>query len=284
MATDRNDSLNPAQAVNNFVDGVGNTIGAAASKVGATVQAFTNPANFVSNLRSKFLPKDGMPGAKTLTQATTATKPGEKDWRVKLSLPSDFKGDIIKPLIDTGGMCFPYTPSIIVSHQANYSPTNPVHTNYTINSYNFSTVDQIQINADFFVQNALEARYWVAAVHYFRSVTKMKYGESSSNAGSPPPVVLLNGYGDFVFKNVPVIVTQFQFDMPNDVDYISCSLEEPPAYDEATQVSYGTVGWAPTQSLLTVTVQPQFARSTISQFNMDNFIKGEYIKKSGGFI
>jgi len=283
MASFGNDSIDPAQAVNNFLGGVGNTTADMAGKATASVQAFTNPANLVSNLRSIGLPKDGMPGSKTLTQATTATRPGEKDWRVKLSLPSDFKGDIIKPLMETGGLCFPYTPSIIVNHTANYSPSNPVHTNYTINSYNYSTVDQIQINADFFVQNALEARYWVAAVHYFRSVTKMKYGESSSGAGSPPPVVLLNGYGDFVFKNVPVIVTQFQFDMPNDVDYISCSLEEPAAYDDAS-VSYGTTGWAPTQSMLTVTLQPQFARSTISQFNMDSFIKGEYIRNSGGFI
>jgi len=284
MASFGNDNINPEQATNNsLLGGIGNTVSNIAGKAAATVQAFTNPANFVSNLRSIGLPKDGMPGSKTLTQATTATRPGEKDWRVKLSLPSDFKGDIIKPLMETGGMCFPYTPSIIVNHTANYTPSNPVHTNYTINSYNYSTVDQLQINADFFVQNALEARYWVAAVHYFRSVTKMKYGESSSGAGSPPPVVLLNGYGDFVFKNVPVIVTQFQFDMPNDVDYISCSLEEPAAYDDAS-VSLGTTGWAPTQSQFTVSLQPQFARSTISQFNMDSFIKGEYINTSGGFI
>lgn len=284
MASFGNDNINPEQATNNSLFGaVGSSVADIAGKAAATVQAFTNPANLVSNLRSRFLPKDGMPETKTLTQATTATRPGEKDWRVKLSLPSDFKGDIIKPLMETGGMCFPYTPSIIVNHTANYTPNNPVHTNYTINSYNYSTVDQLQINADFFVQNALEARYWVAAVHYFRSVTKMKYGESSSGAGSPPPVVLLNGYGDFVFKNVPVIVTQFQFDMPNDVDYISCSLEEPAAYDDAS-VSLGTTGWAPTQSQFTVSLQPQFARSTISQFNMDSFIKGEYISNSGGFI
>jgi hypothetical protein len=282
MPTDRNDNIDPALAVNNFLGGVGSTVANIAGKAAASVQAFTNPANLVSNIRSKDLPKDGIAGTRTLTQATTATKPGEKDWRVKLSLPSHFVGEAMAPLTKTGGLCFPYTPSIIVSHNASYTPINPVHTNYTMNSYNNSTVDQITINADFFVQNALEARYWVAAVHYLRSVTKMKYGESSSDAGSPPPVVLLNGYGDFVFKNIPVIVTQFQFDLPQDVDYISCTLEVPELEGQTEQ--YNTAAWAPTQSLLTVTVQPQYSRSTISQFNMDSFINGEYIKKSGGFI
>ena len=75
MPTDRNDNIDPALAVNNFLGGVGSTVADIAGKAAASVQAFTNPANLVSNIRSKDLPKDGIAGTRTLTQATTATKP-----------------------------------------------------------------------------------------------------------------------------------------------------------------------------------------------------------------
>jgi hypothetical protein len=35
---------------------------------------------------------------------------------------------------------------------------------------------------------------------------------------------MLNGYGNFVFKNVPVIVTDVKITLPNDCDYIGCDV------------------------------------------------------------
>ena len=254
-----------------------------ASKAAAAVTDFANPAKFGSALRSKFLPKDGMSAAKTFTQGESASKPGEKDWRVRLSVPDNFKENgFLLPLLSTGGLVFPYTPSILMSHSALYTPNNPTHTNYAVNSFNYSTIDSIQINADFFVQNALEAQYWVAAVHYFRSVTKMRYGEASTDAGSPPPVVLLNGYGDFVFKNVPVVVSNFNLELPQDVDYVSCGLNAESEYDDLG--TYKNVAWAPAQSQITVQLMPQYSRTAMSQFNMNDFVKGNYIKGDGGYI
>jgi hypothetical protein len=43
-------------------------------------------------------------------------------------------------------------------------------------------------------------------------------------AGNPPPIVFLNGYGNYVFKNVPVAITNFQVQLPKDCDYISCDV------------------------------------------------------------
>jgi hypothetical protein len=39
-------------------------------------------------------------------------------------------------------------------------------------------------------------------------------------AGNPPPVVKLNGYGNYMFKNVPVVVTSFSTTLASDCDYI----------------------------------------------------------------
>jgi len=283
MALKQN-NVDPEAAVNGFLgsDPLGDNH--LIDKAGTTASDFANPTNLVSNIRSKDLPKDGLPNLKTRVQAEGVSKPGEKDWRVKLSIPNSFvDSQLIRPLLKTGGFAFPFTPSIIMSHSANYSSHNPAHTNYAMNSFNYSTVDQIQINGDFFVQNGLEAEYWVAAVHYLRSVTKMRYGETSSDAGSPPPVVLLNGYGDFVFKNVPVVVASFNVELPQDVDYISTGINQEVQgdFDEGT---YKNIAWAPSQSQFTVTVMPQFSRASISQFNMNDFVRGNYIKGEGGFI
>jgi hypothetical protein len=70
------------------------------------------------------------------------------------------------------------------------------------------------------VEDATQGMYWIAAVHYLRSLTKMFTGPDAL-AGNPPPIILLNGYGNYVFQNVPVVVTSFSCTLPNDCDFIS---------------------------------------------------------------
>jgi hypothetical protein len=133
-------------------------------------------------------------------------------------------------------------------------------------------VDSIAITGEFIVENAEEAKYWIAAVHYLRAVTKMAYGNTSFQ-GSPPPVVRLNGYGDFVLKNVPVVVTNFNVDMPADVDYIHVPGIGP----------QGT--WVPVRSQVAVTLMPTYSRRAVHSFSLDRFVAGGYANSNGvGFI
>lgn len=197
------------------------------------------------------------------------------DWRVKLSIPpvSTFSSSqILKPLRDTdNALVWPYTPNIIVTSNANYNSLSPTHNNYTYPAYQNSSVDQITITGEFSVENAEDAAYWVAANHYLRSVTKMFYG-NSSNLGAPPPVVRLNGYGDFVFSNVPVVIESFMINLPKDVDYIKANI--------------GPNGsWVPTLSEVSVTVRVAYSRADVNQFSLDSFVNGQYLgNTSPGFI
>ena len=217
-----------------------------------------------------------------------------KDWRVSLSVPQSIKKLVSKSsrsLLDPLGrtdwkMVFPYTPTIYVSHQASYNPLQPVHTNYPYYAYENSRVGQMTITGEFFVQNSLEAKYWVAAVHFLRSVTKMSYGENSPNRGQPPPVLFLNGYGDYTFNQVPVIVTNFQFDLKREVDYISTGLgkTETAFEDGFVQSSLEKHAWAPAESLITVELVPQYSRNQISKFNLRDFVNGDDVLDGKGFI
>jgi len=217
-----------------------------------------------------------------------------KDWRLSLSIPEDVKtlmqsdkDNLLQPLAKTDfKFVFPYTPTVLVGQSANWNPLQPVHTNYPFYSYENSRVDQMTITGDFYVQNEFEAKYWVAAVHYLRSMTKMAYGRSP-NRGQPPPVVYLNGYGDFTFNNVPVIITSFQFDLKRDIDYISTELKGGENFDigdgEQGRVS-GKYAWAPSESLFTIGVVPQYSRTKQARFNLNKFIKGDHTLGGDGFI
>lgn len=261
------------------------------------MKAFLDGTGMGKFLRSKNIPIDGMPGLDGVKANASATfrKSVQQDWRVKLSIPNiePFKtAPMLANLQKTGGLVFPYTPTIIVAHSANYNTMAPTHTNYPYFAYQNSQVDQLVITGDFFVQNGVEAQYWVSALHYLRSMTKMFYGGEAETLGAPPPVVHLSGYGDYIFNKVPVIITQFTIDLPQDVDYIATGHpqgvnEVPPNHPEAKQAATdkraNNIGWAPAQSLITVTVQPIYSRREVEQFSLNKYVKGGYVG-DGGFI
>jgi len=149
-----------------------------------------------------------------------------QDWRVRLSLADNSNylynatnPGILSYLSPTNGVIFPYTPQITTSYKANYNSYDLTHSNYRGYFYQNSYTDAITVNATFTAQNTYEANYLLAVIHFFRSVTKMFYGQSQ-NVGSPPPVCYLNGLGEYQFNKHPVLVSQFNYSLPADVDYI----------------------------------------------------------------
>ena len=99
----------------------------------------------------------------------------------------------------------------------------------------------------------------------------MFYGNSDP-LGNPPVVCRLSGYGKYVLNNIPVVITNFTTDLPVDVDYISC------------QMSNGEVNYVPTQSSITVTLQPQYARRSQAGFNLNDFADGLHVNGKEGFV
>jgi hypothetical protein len=194
-------------------------LGAAA---GAGIGALSNAGNFLSMTRSATLPRAGEVAGDLMSVYAVVQDMFVDDWRVRLTLPTwpSFRGSpVLKPLKDAGGMIFPYTPLISLSANATYTSMQPVHSNFKFQAYQHSDPGTITINAPMNVEDANQALYWIAALHYFRSVTKMFSG-NDPKAGNPPPIVMLNGYGSYVFNNVPVVVTSFSTSLNAECDYI----------------------------------------------------------------
>lgn len=279
----------PIQKINEFATGAQNLGASIGGNLGRTIGAVGGLVKLGTAAFSRTLPKGGVPSSTSKeTKATFSGPTPARDWRVKLSIPlteNYTNSYILAPLKTTNGLVFPYTPSITISHTASYQSLEPVHNNYPFVSYENSKIDRITIVGDFYCEDSTEAAYWVAAVHYLRSVTKMFYGPESENAGAPPPIVKLNGYGDFVFNNVPVVVTNFSIDLPKDVDYIATKFDTGFGIVENFVLDQDSVGYAPVKSTLTVTLQPAYSRTKVRNFNLNDFVYGAYINSNdGGFI
>ena len=175
----------------------------------------------------------GLQGSVDRTRGQQITQDAENaktqgDWRVRLSLaPSAgylYKAQnpgILGPLQKTDGVIFPYVPQIQVTYAAHYDPAELTHSNYKIFQYKNSSVDQINITCDFTAQDNDEANYLLAVIHFFRSVTKMFYGQDEiPKPGTPPPLCYISGMGDFQFDRHPLVISSFNYNLPNDVDYI----------------------------------------------------------------
>jgi hypothetical protein len=163
---------------------------------------------------------------KTIQDTENANTQG--DWRVRLSLAPNStylynatNAGILEYLKNTKGVVFPYLPQIQVTYAANYESSDIVHSNYKMIQYKNSAVDQITITGDFTAQDTYEANYLLAVIHFFRSVTKMFYGKDQiPKPGTPPPLCYLSGLGDFQFDRHPLVISTFNYSLPNDVDYI----------------------------------------------------------------
>jgi hypothetical protein len=279
-----------------FFGDVGNAIADVTNAIGETISDFgtglmsgllssgvgTNPNLLISSFRAQGIP----PGAQSNynyspVSAKFSSSVNQTDWRVRISHDSIYKQNpVMAPLTATGGLVFPYLPTITMSHTATYETIQTAHTNYPFLAYKNSQVDDITITGQFTVQSQEEALHWLASMHFLRTVTKMYFGQGN-NLGNPPPICTLNGYGEFVYNDVSVVVKSFNITLEKDVDYIAAQIGVTTGSKSGTNVSY-----VPTLSTITVVVAPVYSREKIKLFNLNAFAQGQLIvgADNKGFI
>lgn len=245
------------------------------------------------------------------------------DWRVRLRLAPQSEylynapaPGILYPLRVTDGVIFPYTPTITTAYKANYSPYDLTHSNYRGYFYQNSYVEPVQISAQFTAQNTDEANYLLAVITFFKSVTKMFYGQDAQR-GAPPPLTYLSGLGEYQFNEHPCVVTQFNYTLPPDVDYIRAGSPNQLGLNQVNQRARQSVAggsllgalrlatsaltkgaipntpapptlasnrptYVPTKMEIQITLLPIQSRNQVSkQFSVKEFANGNLIK--GGF-
>lgn len=190
--------------------------------------------------------------------------------------------NIMQPLYDTNGLLFPYTPTIMqFGGNANYDDFKMTHTNYSQPVYKSSEVRDIALSAKFTAQTKYEAQYVLAMLRMMASVTKMKFGERGSNdftpnsyndSGLPPPILLFSYMGTHMFNDVPVVVTSYAVDFPDDVDYVKVLSAE-------GEYSKEEVSYVPAELTLSLELKPYYNPKMLRQsFDMVDFSSGDMIR------
>lgn len=205
------------------------------------------------------------------------TKEPEPDFRVRIrAMPTsrdqvygaNSPENLMFPLWSTNGVLFPFTPVISYSHAVNYSQLTPTHSNTDYHIYTNTSAVQIQITAQFSAQNQQEAHYLLAVMHFFRTVTKMRFGESDELAGLPPPILLLSGYGTYMFNDLPVIINTATPELPNNVDYVQVEHQ-------------GTTTWVPSLTSFNITATVQQTPEQQRKFDWNQFASGALMRDKG---
>lgn len=148
--------------------------------------------------------------------------------------PALFKTGILSELPKFGdfgiGVYFPYTPTIAMTYGANYGTYDTTHSVYQQQYYVNSPNPVISITANFAANTIKEAKYSAACLHFFKLMTKMDFGSAKDIAnrvpGSPPPILHFSAYGEYNYRNVPVVVTSVNSTYSEEMDYVTVVIDD----------------------------------------------------------
>ena len=184
------------------------------------------------------------------------------------------QGPLLAPLQKFGGVVFPYSPQVTYSTKATWQGfPNLTHTNYQPQIYARTENPTIALNNCTFTATTLEdATYMFSAMHFFKTVTKMSFGVKDPNRGSPPPVLKFSAYGDAMFRDVPVVITDFTVVYPNDVDYVNIEVN-------------GSKINVPIKMDFTIQLAINMPINDVkNNFTLTDFANGNLIKQKKGYV
>lgn len=196
------------------------------------------------------------------------------DLRVRLLVPPTYITKFLSgpnnEIANIGGILFPYTPSISYEAKAEYAEAKPLHSNFSINFYQRSSIGSITISGKFSVENSDDAEIYLATMHLLKSLTRMRFG-TDVDAGAPPPVCRLYANGEAMLHNVPVSIGSYRIEMPDSVDYFTIFQNE----------KFGTTA-VPTVSTIAITCIPMYSRAEMQKFSVAGYNDGAHRRQ--GYI
>jgi hypothetical protein len=229
-------------------------------------------------------------GAPVTEEASTKSR--NSDYRARLQLykkNSDMffdkeKENVMTPLQANRGVVFPYTPNLFLSRSANYGQMDFKGSNFPIYTYINSTPPVLPLIASFTATTKEEAKYMLAAWRFFNILTQSDFGEQAVKGkryGQPPPVLQFSYMGPFGFDRVPVLLTDFNVIIGNNVDMVP--VEHPVNQDLKGGSAFGDkeVTYMPVDVEFTINMVPQYSpRRVRKDFSLDQMRLGRNI----GFI
>jgi len=178
-----------------------------------------------------------------------------------------FSSGILKELANVNGIIFTYTPAMMqAAFSANYGTYDTTHSVYQQQYYVNTPNPTISMQA-YFVSNTIEeAKYNIACLHFLKTMTKMDYGSTAGLAGTPPPILHFSAYGEYNYKNVPVVVSGVDYTFADDADLVTVDVDGSPIS-------------IPTSFAVSITMLMQQNPEKVSrEFSFANYASGAALK------
>ena len=164
---------------------------------------------------------------------------------------------------------FPYTPTISSLVNTNYSIAQTTHSNYQQAFFESGANANFSVTAPIVIENEEQGKHIIKAMNFFRGSMKMRFGLADDDRGLPPPVLRFSAHG--VYTKVPVLLTDFTYNLDSDISYIEVD-------DDADGVVKLPVQSTFVFSLIT-TYSPKNVRDN---FTLDSYLSGKL--KGSGYV
>lgn len=193
----------------------------------------------------------------------------------------------LAPIVETGGLVFPYNPVITENISVKYDSVELTHTNEAF--YVYRGTDNVRIN----ISNAVwtcdtfdNAVYALSALHFFRTYSQMDFGRNRS--GRPPAPMWFSAFGNYAFHRVPVLMEKADWNFPNDIDYVGIpefgSTEYRARELQLQRDSTGKYTWLPMKFEISgISLIVQHSPKFWTNWSLADYRSGSMLRRRGSF-
>jgi hypothetical protein len=192
----------------------------------------------------------------------------------------------LSPVIQTGGVIFPYNPSISEGVNVKYDAIELTHTNESYNAYKGTDNVRITISDAVWTADTFSnAIYMLSVLHFFRSYSLMDFGRFRT--GRPPSPMWFSAYGNYAFNRVPCLMEKADWSFPNDIDYVG--IPEPGTEEfrsgvlKTTRNGSGKYTWLPVKfTVSSISLIVQHSPAYWTHFSLEDYWSGAMLSRGNG--
>lgn len=195
--------------------------------------------------------------------------------------------DAMGPIIQTGGLVFPYNPTISEGVSVNYDSIDLTHSNESYHAYKNTDNVRIGLSDCVWTCDTFDnAVYALSVLHFLRSYSLMDFGRRRS--GSPPSPMWFSAYGNYAFYRTPVLMEKADWSFPNDIDYVGIpefgSQEYQRRQLKHRRTADSNYTWLPIKfTVANISLIVQHTPKFWTNFNLDDYRSGDMLRSMKSF-
>ena len=170
---------------------------------------------------------------------------------------------------------FTVMPIVDENRSASYDSLTPTQHPGSIQVYKTTSSRTFNINGKFISRSIEEANTTLHYLNIIRSWVMPYYGSGTAESypnkiGLPPEILKFNAYGEKNLKDIPVVLTNYSWTYPEDVDYVQAI--------DTNNISYPV----PRVIEISLSIMECYAPNELSKFDLLAYKNGDLNKAYGG--